>query len=166
MGFRPRRSFEPGHKRKFLVLVDDTPECRLAVRYAARRVQRLEAAAILLLAVHREDDFPNWLGVGEVMEAEARAAAQALLDRYAAAALALTGVEPELCIKTGSKAGQILLLIEADEDISLLVLAAGTGAEGPGALVSTLASRDAATFPVPIVVVPGSLSDAEIDALA
>jgi hypothetical protein len=56
--------------------------------------------------VHHEDDFLNWLGVGEVMEAKAQAAAQALLDRYAAAAFSLTGIEPELCIKTGSKAGK------------------------------------------------------------
>lgn len=166
MGFKPRRSFEPGHKRKFLVLVDDTPECGRALRYAARRVQRLEAAALLLLTVHHEDDFPNWLGVGEVMEAEAQATARALLERYTAEAVTIIGAEPEKSIKTGAKAEQILLLIEEDEDIAQLVLAAGTGPEGPGALVGTLAGREAATFPVPIVIVPGGLSDAEIDALA
>ncbi len=47
----------------------------------------------------------------------------------------------------------------------MLVLAAGTGAEGPGPLVSTLAGRGAGSFPIPITIVPGHLSDAEIDAM-
>ena len=60
----------------------------------------------------------------------------------------------------------ITKLIKEDEDISFLVLAAGTGKEGPGPLVTTIAGKAAATFPVPIVIVPGSLTDEEIDALA
>ena len=69
-------------------------------------------------------------------------------------------------ILVGEKAASITKLIEEDEDISFLVLAAGTSKEGPGPLVSTIAGKAASTFPVPIVIVPGSLTDEEIDALA
>jgi hypothetical protein len=60
----------------------------------------------------------------------------------------------------------VTALIEADGDIAVLVLAAGTGREGPGPLVSSLVGRSSGTFPVPITVVPGSLDEAAIAAIA
>ena len=69
-------------------------------------------------------------------------------------------------MRVGPKSDEILALIEEDEDIALLVLAAGTGSEGPGPLVTMLAGPAAGTFPVPIAIVPGHLADEEIDALA
>ena len=76
------------------------------------------------------------------------------------------GVEPEQVIRVGERAATIIGLIDEDEDISFLVLAAGASKDGPGPLVTTLAGRAASTFPIPIVIVPGGLSDEEIDALA
>ena len=73
---------------------------------------------------------------------------------------------PQIVTRTGAKADEILAQIEEDEDVSFLVLAAGAGKEGPGPLVTAIAGKAASTFPIPIVIVPGSLSDEEIDALA
>ena len=56
-------------------------------------------------------------------------------------------------------------MIEQDVDITMLVLAANSGPEGPGPLITTMANT-AGSFPIPVVVVPGDLSDAEIDALS
>ena len=56
-------------------------------------------------------------------------------------------------------------LIKRDSDISILVLAASTAKEGPGPLVSLFAGRPGA-HPIPVTIVPGALSDADIDALA
>ncbi len=161
---KTRRSYEPGHRPKFLVLVDATEECDRAVYFAARRVSRT-GATLMMLAVVDSSDFPNWLGVGEVMQAEAQAEAEAALERYAGRARTIAGVEPERAVRTGTKAEEILKLIEDDPDIAILILAAGTGSEGPGPLVTMIAST-AAAFPIPVAIVPGSLSDAEIDALA
>ena len=61
------------------------------------------------------------------------------------------------------RAEEIVKLIDEDEDIGILVLAAGTGNEGPGPLVSSLA-KTAGTFPIPVAIVPGHLSDEDIDA--
>ncbi|KAF0129598.1 MAG: hypothetical protein FD152_2185 [Xanthobacteraceae bacterium] len=49
--------------------------------------------------------------------------------------------------------------------MSILILAAGAGKEGPGPLVSSLA-RTAGSYPIPVAIVPGQLSDEEIEALA
>ena len=160
-----RRSYEAGHRPKFLVIVDETPECDRAIHFAARRVARTGASLIMLGVVTPPDNF-EWLGVGDAMRAEAEDEAQERLEAAAAAARSAAGVEPEQVVRVGDKAEAILDLIKEDEDISFLVLAAGTGGEGPGPLVANLAGKAASTFPVPVVIVPGGLTDEEIDALA
>ena len=159
-----RRCYEAGHRPKFLVVVDDTEECGRAVRFAARRAKRT-GARVSMLALITPNEFQNWFNIGSVMQEEAEGEARAMLARAAARVRDAAG-EPELVVRSGNRAEEIQSLIEEDEDISLLVLGAGTGAEGPGPLVSSLAGRLAGTFPIPIVVVPGHLTDEEIDALA
>jgi nucleotide-binding universal stress UspA family protein len=160
-----RRSFESGHRPKFLVVVDGTPECARAVHFAARRASRTGASLLMLAMIDPPDNF-EWIGVGEAMIAEAEEEAQKRLDEAARESRGAAGVEPEQRIVVGEKSSAITKVIDEDEDISFLVLAAGTGKDGPGPLVSTIAGKTASTFPVPIVIVPGSLTDEEIDALA
>ncbi|MBY0297899.1 MAG: universal stress protein [Methylobacterium sp.] len=160
-----RRSFEPGHRLKFMVLVDETPECDRAVHFAVRRAARLNAR-VVMLAVAEPPETLEWLGVGEAMRAEAEAEVRERLEQLAAAARQAAGVDPEIVVRTGERADEILRLIRDDEDIGFLVLAAAAGTEGPGPLVSSIAGRAAGTFPVPVVIVPGALSEAEITALA
>jgi nucleotide-binding universal stress UspA family protein len=160
-----RRAYEAGHKPKFLAVVDDSPECAKALRFALRRTSRT-GSGLVLLAIAPPPEGETWLGVGDMLRAEAEEEAQALLDRAAAALATLASLAPELIVRTGHKADEILALIEQDHDIAILVLAAGTGRDGPGPLVTALAGRMAGTFPVPIAIVPGHLEDAEIDALA
>jgi nucleotide-binding universal stress UspA family protein len=160
-----RRSYESGHRPKFMVVVDKTPECARAVHFASRRTARTGASLVMLAVVDPPDNF-EWLGVGEAMIEEASEEAQKQLDAAAREARSAAGVEPEQIIRVGDRSDEIMKLIQEDQDISFLVLAAGSGKEGPGPLVSTLGGRAAASFPVPIVIVPGSLTDEEIDALA
>ncbi|MEE1655853.1 universal stress protein [Microvirga sp. CF3062] len=160
-----RRSYESGHRPKFMVVVDKTPECARAVHFASRRAVRTGASMVMLAVVDPPDNF-EWIGVGEAMIEEASEEAQKLLDAAAREARNAAGVEPEQVIRVGTRADEIMKLIQEDEDISFLVLGAGSSKEGPGPLVSTLGGRAAASFPVPIVIVPGGLSDEEIDALA
>ncbi|MDF2999196.1 MAG: universal stress protein [Xanthobacteraceae bacterium] len=160
-----RQSYEAGHRPKFMVVIDKTPECLRAVHFASRRAARTGASMIMLAVVDPPDNF-EWIGVGEAMIEEARAEAVKRLEAAAKEARDAAGVEPEQVIRVGDRAQALIALIDEDEDISFLVLAAGSGKEGPGPLVSSLAGRAAATFPIPIVIVPGGLSDEEIDALA
>lgn len=165
MPYSRRRSYEAGHRPKFLVIVDDTQECGRAVRFAARRVARL-GAKLVLLSVSQPPDGFEWLGVGDVMRAEAEEEAQDRLETAAELARDAAGVQAELIVRIGVRTDEILKLIEEDEDISFLVLAAGTASEGPGPLVSGLAGKAASNYPVPVVIVPGGLTDEEIDAIA
>jgi nucleotide-binding universal stress UspA family protein len=151
------------HARKFLVVVDKTPECAVALRFAARRAQHT-SGHITLLCIAEPGDIQQWKGVEDIMREEAHQAAESLLHNAAKIVNELTGITPELIIEHGRPSERLLALIKRDADISILVLAASTGKEGPGPLVSLFAGTNAQT--IPVTIVPGGLSNEAIDALA
>jgi nucleotide-binding universal stress UspA family protein len=160
-----RRSYEAGHKPKFLVVVDETEECDRAIYFASRRAVRIGGAVVLLRVIETEDRNQQWLGVADIMKAEAHEAANAALDKFANRANGVAGLTPERAIREGEVSEEILNLIEQDEDIAILVLAAGIGNEGPGPLVTSL-SKTAGGYPIPVAIVPGHLNDEELDAMS
>lgn len=159
-----RLSREAGHKRKFLVIVDETPECERAIAYAARRAKNTNGAAVLLYVID-PSDFQQWLGVEKVMRTEATAAAKAALDGHAEKVRREIGTEPELVVREGKPTEEILKLIEEDQDIAILVLAVGSSKEGPGPLVTAIVGKGAA-FPIPVTVIPQNISDEDVASLA
>jgi nucleotide-binding universal stress UspA family protein len=160
-----RRAYESGHKPKCLVVIDDSPECDRAVYYASRWAARTGANVVMLRVIPTEDRNQQWLGVADIMKQEAQDEANAALDRAAGRANGIAAITPERVLREGDPSTEILALIESDVDISLLVLAAGASAEGPGPIISGLA-KIAASFPVPVAIVPGNLTDDDIDALS
>jgi len=132
--------------------------------YASRRAARLGVSVVLLRVIETRDHGQQWLGVADIMRAEAHEEADAMLATFAARSNGIAGITPECVVREGGIAEQILGLIEEDEDISVLVLAAGVGTEGPGPLVASL-SATAGAFPIPVAIVPGHLSDEELDAM-
>src|SRR5262249_9410153 len=104
-------------------------------------------------------------GRAATVRAGARGRANARTERSRSRANGVAGLTPERAIREGEVADEILNLIEEDEDIAILVLAAGTGKEGPGPLVSSL-SKTAGAYPIPVAIVPGHLSDEELDAMS
>jgi len=160
-----RRSYESGHKPKCLVIVDDTTEWDRAVYYASRWASRVGGGVVMLRIIETEDQNQQWLGVADIMRAEAHENANAALDRAAARANGIAAITPERVIREGSAIEQILGVIDEDADIAMLVLAANPGAEGPGPLVTAMADT-AGSFPIPVMLVPGELGDADIDALS
>ena len=160
-----RRSYEAGHTPKWLVVIDDTPECDRAVYFASRRAARVGAGVVMLHVIETHDRNQQWLGVADIMKAEAHEAAAQALEKFASRANGIAGVTPERVVREGGTAEEILRLIEDDQDIAILVLAAGTAKEGPGPLVSSLA-KTAGTFPIPVAIVPGHLSDEDLEAMS
>ncbi|MBG52791.1 MAG: universal stress protein UspA [Rhodobiaceae bacterium] len=156
---------QPIKRRKLLVVVDETPECEVAIHFASRRAKHTKGG-VVLLAVLEPGGFEHWLGVENLMKEEARAEAEKVLHQHAARVNEIAGTFPELEIREGKKADTIKALIKEDRAISILVLAAGTGKEGPGPLVQLVAGGAASGFPIPVTVVPGSLTDDELHDLA
>jgi len=155
----------PEYKRKFLVVIDDTEECDRAVTFAAWRVKRT-GGTVVLLSVIETEDFNQFLGVGDVMRAEARDAAERLLDERIARINAIGGVRTETVIREGWPIEEIERLVALDPAIAILVLAASASNEGPGPLVTAFATRSGAkALPILVTIVPGSMTDEQIIAL-
>jgi nucleotide-binding universal stress UspA family protein len=147
-----------------MAVIDGTPECEKAVYYAGRRAKNTNGGMVLLYVIP-EGDFQQWLGVEQIMRAEAMEEAEAVMAKAAQKVREAIGIDPEIVIREGSAPEQINMLVEEDRDIAILVLAAASAKEGPGPLVSAVAGRGAA-FPIPVTVLPDVLTDEEIDALA
>lgn len=165
---RKRRSFETGHARKFLLIVDESQEVESALYYSAARIAHSSGTLVMLYVIEPQE-FQHWAGVRQVQIEEETVKAKALF-RLFKRKLSLAGFESIACeevIREGTKPEQILEVIADDEDIAIMVLGASTDQKGPGPLVSTLATGKAAgTFPIPITVVPGNLDLASIKGLA
>ena len=125
--------------RKFLVVIDKTPECKVALRFATRRAQHTGGRVTLMCAA-TPPDFQQWRGVEEIMRDEAHAEAEAMLHEAAKVVNELSGILPELVIPYGLTTECLGQLLKEDKDISILVLASGAGKEGPGPLVSMFAT--------------------------
>ena len=163
-----RQSFEAGHVRKFLLIVDDSLEVESALYYAASRVQR-SSGIIIMLYVIQPQQFTHWKGVAELQVEDETATAKALfrLFRRKLNQAGFEDVVTEESIREGQKAEQIVQAIDEDEDVAILVLGASTDTKGPGPLVASLAAgKQAGSFPVPITIVPGNLALEDIKALA
>src|SRR6056297_4109399 len=149
--------------RKFLVVLDDTRECLNAMRFAAMRAANTKGG-VEILSVIPPDEFNHWIGVGEVMRAEARERIEAHFNVFAKWMRDKQGVDPELVIREGEPIDEILAQVNDDRDIGVLVLGAGTGRKGPGPLVTAL-TKSAGTLPVPMTLVPGELSKEQLEAI-
>ena len=156
---------EDDYKRKFLVIVDETEECAKAVTFAALHVRRT-GGSVALLCVIEPDDFQHWMGVEDIMRAEAEDKAEALLARQASRIASYGSIPTESLVREGKTGEEIEALLAEDPDIAILVLAAANSAEGPGPLVSSIAARGANALRVPVIIVPGSISDSELAAIS
>lgn len=166
--YRKRRSFEAGHTRKFLLIVDDSQEVESALYYAAARVVR-SSGMILMLYVIEPQDFQHWAGVKQVQIEEETQKARALfrLFKRKLHQVGFENIPFEEVIREGIKSEELMKTIAEDEDVSILVLGASTDPKGPGPLVSTIAAGSGAgAFPIPVTVVPGNLAFDDIIALA
>jgi len=151
--------------RVFLVVVDETEEHRLAVQYAARRAAHT-GGRVALLYVVEPAELQQWMAIEELARAERREAAEELLQRLCEEIAPVAGSMPMVYIREGRRRDELLAVIAEEPSISILVLAAGTGPEGPGPLISYLAGKPAARLRIPITIIPGGLSLDEVDALS
>lgn len=147
--------------RKFLIVLDDTPEMLNAMRYAAIRAAKT-GGAVEMLAVISSEDFQHFMGVADVMRAEAQEKIEAHFQIFKDRMEKREGLTPTLAIREGDKIEAVLAHIRSDPEISVLVLGSGTEKGGPGELVTALTGRRIAEMRVPITIVPGTMTKEEI----
>ncbi|PKQ12238.1 MAG: universal stress protein [Alphaproteobacteria bacterium HGW-Alphaproteobacteria-1] len=149
--------------RKFLVVLDDSRECLNAMRFAAMRAAHT-GGGVAILSVIAPEEFNHWIGVGDLMRQEARERIEAHFEVFAKWMRDKQGIDPELVIREGEAATEIIAHVQDDPEIGVLVLGAASNKKGPGPLVTQL-TRNAGTLPVPITIVPGDLSKERLEAI-
>jgi len=151
--------------RVFLVVIDNSPELRVAMRYACRRAAKT-GGRVALLHVSDDEDIRQFIGVSEVMRQERRQEAEALVQKTASEVQKLSGAMPVLYLREGNRRDELLKLIGEEPTISILVLGASTNPKGPGPLVSALTGKFVSKLRIPVTIVPGNLSDQDIESIA
>ncbi|MBV9564171.1 MAG: universal stress protein [Bradyrhizobium sp.] len=149
--------------RTYLVVIDETPEARIALRFAARRAAKT-GGAVELLAVIPPQEFVQWGGVQAAMEEEARLRAEALVAAAAGEIVDEAGIRPAITVRHGEPIDVVRERLDSGDPVQALVLGAAGG--GPGPLVAHFAGSIAGDLPCPLMIVPGSLSDEALDRLS
>jgi hypothetical protein len=145
--------------------MDNSPEFLNALRYAAIRASKT-GGAVEILGIIGPEEFQHWLGVGEAMRSEARERIEAHFAIFSKWMVEKEGFEPELVIREGEKVTEILSQIKEDPEVGILVLGANPSGEGPGPLVSQLVGSQGGVLPVPVTIVPGSMTKEAIIAVS
>ena len=150
--------------RIYLVVIDESEEASVALRFAARRAVKT-GGGVEILALIPPVEFVQWGGVQATIEEEARLKAEGLVAAAAGTLVAESGLRPSITVRQGEANKVIREVIADSPDIAALVLAsAASGAPGP--LIGHFVGSDAAALPVPLMIVPGSLDNAAIDRLS
>ena len=150
--------------RTYLVVVDETPEAKVALRFAARRAAKT-GGGVEILSLIEPGEFIAFAGVQATIEEEARLHAEGLVAAAAGALLEESGLRPAITVRSGEGPRVIRELLDTNPDIAALVLGAvASGAPGP--LIAHFTGTDTGALPVPVMIVPGSLTDEQIDRLS
>jgi len=149
-------------KKKFLVIVDETKELEKAVYFAAKRVIATEGELLLLYIVDPAINA-QWVRIENLIEQEATSEAKKLCRMWSQKIKSQFNIESEMIIKIGDRAEELLKLVEEDQSIRFLVLASSENSEDPGPLIKVLTGEKIKKLNIPLVLIPGSLSEKDID---
>lgn len=161
------RSLRPlvARRRRFVVVVDDSPECRVALRFASARAAHVDGGSLLLFHVIPPAEFQHWMAVEDKMREESLEEAEELLGEVAGEVAEYCGLDPERVIRQGRPRDELQKFLESEADIFALFLGADTEGE-PGPLVTYFSGPIVGSLSFPVVIVPGSLSAVDIDEMA
>lgn len=149
------------NKWKFLVIADETNEFKKVLRLASLRAKKV-GGTVVMLRIIEDTEFQHWVSVQELMKEEAKVEAQEMLDKFADQMYNISAMTPETVIRFGNASDVITDYINEDQDIHLLVLGANPDGD-PGPIVRTFREKLLNVLHMPVMVVPGNMTDEEID---
>ena len=150
--------------RTYLVVIDDSPEARVALRFAARRAAKT-GGAVEVLAVVQPQDFVQWGGVQAAIEEDQRLRIEASVTASVGEIVDAAGIKPEIVVKEGDPVTVVRAYVGTRQDIAALVLGAAPAGK-PGPLVADFTGNDAGKLPCPLMIIPGSLNDEQLEMLS
>jgi len=165
-GFTQQMLRMPGDepKRTYLVVIDDSQEARVALRFAARRAIKTNGD-VEVLAVVEPQDFVQWGGVQAAFEEEQRLRIEGVVSGAIGEIMDETGVKPQIVIRSGEPSKVVREYFGERQEIAALVLGAAPSGS-PGPLVAHFTGPDSGKLPCPVMIIPGSLSDERLEQLS
>ena len=151
-------------KRTYVVVIDDSAEARVALRFAARRAAKTNGR-IEVLGIVEPQDFVQFGGVQAAIEEEQRLRIEGVVSSAVGELLDESGVEAKIIVQQGEPVRAVRDYIGTREEVAALVLGAAP-AGNPGPLVAGFTGNDAGKLPVPVMLIPGSLSDERLEQLS
>jgi nucleotide-binding universal stress UspA family protein len=151
-------------KRTYLVVVDDSDEARVALRFAARRAAKT-SGRIEVLGIVEPQEFVQWGGVQSAIEEEQRLRIEGVVSSAIGEILDESGVEAQIVVRQGEAVKTVREFIGTREDVAALVLGAAASGD-PGPLVGNFAGADAGRLPCPLMIIPGSLAEDRLEQLS
>ena len=152
-------------KKKFLVVIDESKELKNAIYFAANRAIHTDGKLTLLYIVDPAIDA-QWARIENLIEQEATSEAKKICRSWSQKIKDRFKIESEIIIRIGDRADELLKLIQEDSGIRFLVLASTPNSEDPGPLIKALTGKRIKDLAIPIVIVPGALSEKDIDLIA
>ncbi len=150
--------------RTYLVVIDDSAEARVALRFAARRAAKTKGN-VEVLAVAAPQDFVQWGGVQAAIEEEQKLRIEGVVSSAVGEIFDEAGIKPAIVLRQGEPVKTVREYLSGRDDIAALVL--GAAQEGdPGPLVAHFAGKDAGTLTCPVMILPGSLTDERLEHLS
>ena len=151
-------------KRTYLVVVDDSAESRVALRFAARRAAKT-GGKIEVLGIVEPQDFVQFGGVQNAIEEEQRLRIEGVVSGAVGEILNESGMEANIIMRSGEVVRTVREYLEGRDEVAALVLGAAPSGS-PGPLVANFTGNDAGQLPCPVMIIPGSLSDERLEQLS
>ena len=151
-------------KRTYLVVVDDSDESRVALRFAARRAAKTNGR-IEVLGIVEPQDFVQFGGVQAAIEEEQRLRIEGVVSSAIGEILDESGIEANIIIQQGEAVRAVRDYVGDRPDVAALVLGAAPSGN-PGPLVSNFCGNDAGRLPCPVMLIPGGLDDERLEQLS
>tara|TARA_B100000963_G_scaffold355929_1_gene375124 strand:+ start:186 stop:647 length:462 start_codon:yes stop_codon:yes gene_type:complete len=149
-------------KKKFLVVIDDSKELKNAIHFAAQRAKNTNGALSMLYVVNHAINA-QWSKVEHLIEQEETSEAKKICRDWAQLIKNKFNIDTEIIIKLGNRKDEILKLLKEDKNIRFLVLATSGDGENPGPIIKSLLSSKMRDLSIPIVLVPGSMNEKDIN---
>ena len=151
-------------KRTYLVVIDDSAEARVALRFAARRAIKTNGE-VEVLAIVEPQDFVQWGGVQAAMEEEQKLRIEGIVSGAVGEIMDESGLKPSIVVRSGEPTKVVREYVGEREEVTALVLGAAPSGS-PGPLVAHFTGSDAGKRPCPVMIIPGSLSDQRLEHLS
>ena len=151
----------PG-KVKFLVCVDTTDECKVALKFACMRAKN-SGGSVLLLYVIEPKELQHFAGIEKIMIKEAKEEAKNVLAELAESAMKDFNLKVQTITSNGKKYNQIVDLINKDKSISILVLGEAPDGMGSNDLINKFTAGLTRSINIPLTIVPGNLSIEDLE---